>query len=123
MRALWQRERFEWGRHDCILAVCNYVATRWGVDPAAPWRGSYRDEAGAQAILDRHGGLFSLFDLGMTMAGFERTEPATGLPVVCVVAGHEVAGIAFGRRVGFVAERGMIEGRAEPLAAWAPCRL
>lgn len=41
---------FEWGKFDCALHVCNCVRAMTGVDPGAPYRGTYSDEAGAQAI-------------------------------------------------------------------------
>ena len=119
-RALWRRSRFVWGETDCIMATCNHVLAVTGIDPAAPWRGTYHDEAGARAIYEAHGGPLALFRHGMALAGFSEAEPAEGFPVVCNIGGHEIAGVCMGRRIGFMAEgRGYVETRAEILGAWA----
>jgi hypothetical protein len=41
---------FEWGRWDCALAVCDAIRAFTGVDPGAPYRGTYSTEAEARAI-------------------------------------------------------------------------
>lgn len=41
---------FEWGVFDCALHVGNCMRAVVGVDPTAPYRGKYHDEAGAAAI-------------------------------------------------------------------------
>lgn len=115
-REIWQRTVFVWGVSDCILSVCDHVRRMTGVDPAAPWRGTYDDEAGARAILQPFGGTLGIMRHGM--AAFPEGEPADGRPVVCDIAGREIAGVVFGGRIGFMAERGLIEMRAPVLAAW-----
>jgi len=119
LRALWRRERFEWGRTDCIMSVCNHVRDLTGTDPAGPWRGSYSDEAGAAAICAAHGGVLGLMRHGMALAGFATGPRGPGRPVVCLIGGHEIAGVDMGQRIAFMAEgRGMVEMRAEVLEAW-----
>jgi hypothetical protein len=119
MRALWQRSAFVWGETDCIMATCNHVLSVTGIDPAAPWRGTYHDEAGARAIYEAYGGPLGLFRFGMSLAGFHEGERAVGRPVVCSLFGHEIAGVDMGSRVAFMAEgRGLVEMRAEVLGAW-----
>lgn len=118
---LWRRSEFVWGQTDCILSVCDHVWAETEVDPAAPWRGTYHDEAGARAIYEPFGGVLALFKHGMGQAGFKMTgHLQDGFPVVCDVAGHEVAGISLGRRIAFMAQgRGVVEMRARVLGAWA----
>ena len=118
--ALWRRASFVWGETDCIMATCNHVMAITGIDPAKPWRGSYSDEVGAVAIYAPYGGVLGLFKHGMALAGFGMTgHLQPGFPVVCDVAGHEVAGINLGGRVAFMAAgRGCIELRAKVLGAW-----
>lgn len=41
---------FEWGTFDCALHAANCVRAATGVDLAAPYRGTYSDEAGAAKI-------------------------------------------------------------------------
>ena len=118
---LWRRSQFVWGETDCIMATCNHVRDTTGIDPAAPWRGTYHDEAGAVAIYSPYGGVLALFKHGMGQVGFKMTQHLQeGFPVVCDVAGHEVAGVWLGPRVAFMAAgRGCVEMRAKVLGAWA----
>jgi len=50
------RARFRWGRHDCVSFACEAALAMTGADPLAAFRGTYADEAGAEAILAAHGG-------------------------------------------------------------------
>jgi len=102
------------------MATCNHVRDITGIDPARPWRGMYDDEAGAVAIYTPYGGVLALFKHGMGLAGFRMTKHLRpGLPVVCDIAGHEVAGIYLGSRMAFMsAGRGCVEMRAKVLGAW-----
>lgn len=118
--SLWRRSQFVWGSTDCIMATCNHVLDCTGIDPAGPWRGTYHDEAGAQAIYEAHGSILGLFRHGMALAGFNLGERAAGRPVVCDLGGHQVAGIDMGTKIMFMAEdRGVICLRAKVLGAWA----
>lgn len=49
---------FEWGTFDCALHVSNCIRAVVDVDPAAHYRGTYHDEAGAAAI---YGASFETF--------------------------------------------------------------
>lgn len=99
------------------MAMCNHVLAMTGKDPAAPWRGTYSNETGARAIYEAYGGPLSLVSHGM--AAFEKGDPVDGSPIVAAVQGHEIAGVMFGGKVGFMAEgRGLIEMRAQILEAW-----
>jgi len=48
---------FAWGSHDCCTWAAAAVEACTGVDLAAPWRGTYTDEAGAAALVLELGGL------------------------------------------------------------------
>lgn len=48
---------FVWGEHDCVLFATRVAAELTGVDRAAPWRGRYRNQFGAEKILRQAGGL------------------------------------------------------------------
>lgn len=50
----------EWGVFDCALFCAEWVRRVRGTDPAEGLRGSYADEAGAQEILARFGGMAGL---------------------------------------------------------------
>lgn len=109
---------FAWGRRDCILAVCDHVWAATGIDPAAPWRGAYGDEAGARAQMAPFGGVLGIMRAGMARAGFAEGAPADGRPVVAIVGGQEVAGIMRGRLVEMVGPRGRVLARVPVVAAW-----
>lgn len=118
-KRLWRSTPFAWGTADCIVSVCDHVLRVTGIDPAAPWRGSYDDEAGAGAIHEAHGGVLALFDHGMSLVGFQRGARAPGRPVVVEFMGKEMAGIDTGRRVMMRLDgRGVIEWPARVLGAW-----
>ena len=118
--SLWRRSTFVWGQTDCVLAVCNYIATATGRDPAAQWRGTYHDDRGAQAIYEPYGGVLGLVRHGLALSGLKEAPRAYGRPVVAKLGHHEVAGIDMGQRVAFLVDgRGVIELPAEVLAAWA----
>ncbi len=55
-----QRARFEWGVQDCSMWACDVVLAATGVDPADGLRGTYSNEAEAQAVIDAGGGLAAL---------------------------------------------------------------
>lgn len=118
-RADWRRAQFAWGSHDCIMATCDHVLRVTGIDPAAPWRDSYADEAGAMAIYEAHGGVLGLFTEGMARAGFEPGSDALGAAVVARIGDTEIVGVNFGAMVGFVhPTRGVTEVRLPIVAAW-----
>ena len=48
---------FAWGAQDCCTLPADAALALTGHDPLAAWRGTYADEAAAEAILARHGGL------------------------------------------------------------------
>ncbi len=48
---------FAWGLHDCCLWAADAVFAQTGVDPAAPWRGTYSSARDAIALVGRLGGM------------------------------------------------------------------
>lgn len=119
--SLWRRSSFVWGETDCMMATCNHVRDLTGIDPAAPWRGSYHDEEGAKAIYEAYGGVLGLAQFSMARAGFSAGERAPGRPVICEIAGHQIAGVDMGGKVMFMSERprGVVCLRAQVLQAWS----
>ena len=117
--ALWRRSKMVWGETDCIMSTCNHVLAVTGIDPAAPWRGSYSDEEGAREIYEAYGGVHKLFDYGMALAGFERSDRGPGRPVVIDIMGTQIVGIDTGTHCAFMIERGMIELPAKVKASWS----
>lgn len=69
---------FELGQHDCGLWLADWCIIRRGVDPAAPVRGRYHDQASLELLLPI-GGLPRLFDRLFRQAGLLRTiKPTIG---------------------------------------------
>lgn len=66
-------QSFEWGKFDCALAACDLIAAMTGTDPGAPYRGRYKDEAGALAIAG--GELLGFFSAIAAGCGFPLVPP------------------------------------------------
>jgi hypothetical protein len=58
-------QRFGWGTFDCALAVCDGINAITGIDPGAPYRGKYKTEQAATAII---GGNLGSFTAGVCQA-------------------------------------------------------
>lgn len=71
---------FAWGVRDCTLFAADCVWALTQRDPAAQWRGQYRDEAGAVRLIAAAGGLDRLTEEGLRSIGVEpsRIAPAFG---------------------------------------------
>ncbi|MCH8196464.1 MAG: hypothetical protein IH904_00135 [Proteobacteria bacterium] len=52
---------FEFGKHDCCLAVCDVILAITGTDLAADYRG-YEGEAEALAVLRKHRGVVGIME-------------------------------------------------------------
>lgn len=69
---------FVWGECDCGHAVANVLATLGRGDPAAPWRGKWRDEAGALAVLG--GPIGEMMPVIAARCGWPEIVPAEAAP-------------------------------------------
>lgn len=120
--------RFRWGGKggdDCIMFLGSWIDCLTGTDPTADVRGTYRDEQGALALLNRAGGPVPLIAAGIEPLGWERTNtPLSGdVGVVLAPSGldgriKEIGAIRFGPLWAMLAPDGV---RAKPLefvAAW-----
>lgn len=69
---------FRWGRHDCCLFVGSCLEALCGEDAAAPWRGRYRTEEQALALLEGEfgGGVECMWEIMAARLGFEEIAPA-----------------------------------------------
>lgn len=56
LRERWAQP-FEWGVNDCCLFAADCVLAQTGRDPAAGWRGRYRNAAEAGRLVHRLGGM------------------------------------------------------------------
>jgi len=97
----WQTAPFRWGHHDCAMFAARCVAAITGVDPAAAYRETYADEAGAERVLTEVGGLDAAL----------RARFGEPVPILCARRGDllyrvdgnggEMVAVCFGR-VGLV---------------------
>jgi hypothetical protein len=66
------------------MVLADWVLLKHGFDPAARWRGSYDDEAGAQRVVENEGGTLALLDKALLPHGISRTRsPISGN--ICIV--------------------------------------
>jgi hypothetical protein len=87
--------RFELGTFDCCLFLADWIALKRGTDPAAAWRGRYRQIADVPAMLP----LIKRLARG---AGLQPTlQPAPGDVALVSIAGGPVTGAIVTAR-GFV---------------------
>lgn len=63
--------RFAWGTHDCMLFAADWVRELHGIDPAAPWRGTYGSADEAKTIVDNAGGMAPLIHAAVTPLGWQ----------------------------------------------------
>ncbi len=100
---LYGRVPFVWGKFDCCLFVADCVWALTQKNPATPWRGTYSDEAGAQAIIAAAGGVAGLAAQALAGIGVtERIPPAFGQrgdPCVFVHEGRDTMGIVYGAEI------------------------
>lgn len=106
----WRSSKFEWGKSDCLMSVGIYASERSGINCTAPFYGLYDDEAGARALIERHGGEMALLD----RTGFPRASlPGYGDILLLAFDGVKIAGICTGDGDLFSArlQRGVISVR------------
>jgi len=116
--AMWRRGGHVWGQSDCLLSIGDYIAAAGGKDVTGLFRGTYDDEAGAMAYVERYGGHGALIDL----TGAARTEtPGRGDVAVIDTGYNEIGALCTGDGYILRLERGVIEINArfvDVLIAW-----
>lgn len=87
----WSSGRpFEWGQSDCVMEIATWLKLACGLDVAGPWRGKYKNEAEASAILDPLGGLEAAMRAEATRVGLEETlDPQFGDVALVTVPGQD----------------------------------
>lgn len=91
------RMPFEWGVRDCAMFVAECVWAVTQKDPAAAWRRTYADAAGARRLLAAHGGFAGLVEAGLAAIGApsERIHPNFGQRGdVCLLADETGGAVA-----------------------------
>ncbi len=123
-RREWRSGCFFWGQADCFMSCFNFARILTGIDGGAEWRGTYRDEAGALAVLKREGGGLAGFARGMSLVGAKRVQTAArGDLIVATYDAHQIGGLCLGDAILFRLERGAVEVDrrfVHVLGAWRP---
>lgn len=109
----YRGKAFSWGSSDCLLFAASCVEALIGTDPAAQYRGTYSDAAGALAILKGLGVADAVSLLGARYSQIAKgqacrgdlaviTEPsaddplgAIGVVLGPIVAGYGAKGLQF----------------------------
>lgn len=105
---------WEWGVQDCTMWAADWCRLRWSFDPAAQFRGTYHDEAGAERMIA--GGLIRL--VGPHIALARKHAPAEGDLGVIEVLDREVAAVWSGEHWHFRKPHGVGLVRRPALAIW-----
>lgn len=109
------RRAFQWGRHDCAMFAADAVEAMTLADPARAWRGTYRDESGARALIANAGGLDRLATQGLEIEPIDNWRLAQRGDVVLVGRpgdGDPCLGVSMGSRLAIASLDGGV--------AWLP---
>jgi hypothetical protein len=92
---------FQWGEHDCLLWLADWIDERRGIDPASELRGKYSTILQAARIVREAGGMERLVDISTRAAGLSRaTSGARGDIAIVQVEGD--GGAHFGNQAGAI---------------------
>jgi hypothetical protein len=84
------RYPFQWGRHDCMLDIADWLDYACGLRVAAAWRNVYASEAEIGAMLAPAGGFEAAMRAEATRLGLaEAREPLPGDVALVTVAGQD----------------------------------
>lgn len=117
----WASTEFVWGQTDCTMVLADYILEATGKDPAAPYRGTYSDRAGALEHGGLSEGLLAVFNAGAERAGLRFTaSPERGDVGALAVGDTQFGGLFLGARWAVKSPDGLLF-LAHPtvLAAWS----
>ena len=107
----WRQTPFEYGQHDCLLSIGDYIVCAGGKDISIDFRSKYSTEAEAMQFVHDHQGPQGLIDL----TGLPQIDPDEAVrgDVVVLDTGTGpngcVGAICTGQGVAARLERGVIE--------------
>jgi hypothetical protein len=96
---------FEWGTHDCVLDCALWIEKITGADPAAGFRGTYKTEAEAAAVIESLG-FATAADLASSVLEEKPVPTAQRGDIVLHPCG--TLGICDGAHAYFVTHAGML---------------
>lgn len=106
---------WRWGVIDCTMWPADWCIVHWGFDPAAGFRGTYSDEAGAAALVG-DGKLVALID--GEIGQLRRSEARDGDVGVIQIADRQVGAIRHREKWAFRRPNGVGIVRGGALAIW-----
>jgi hypothetical protein len=124
--AIFLREKstvpFSWGRNDCCLFTCDWLAALFGVDHAAALRGTYDTALSAARVLEERGGVLAIAGAVCEREGWSEVHPAFARrgDIVADLSplGHTL-GVCAGGLSAFPGESGvMLKPTRECVRAW-----
>jgi hypothetical protein len=92
---------FQWGQHDCLLWLADWLAERRGLDPASELRGKYSTILQAARIVREAGGMERLVDISTRAMGISRATPGARGDIAVIRVGGE-GGEHFGNAAGAI---------------------
>lgn len=105
---------WRWGVQDCTIWVADWCVERWGIDPAARYRGCYDSEDGALRLTAA--GLVAVVEPEIPLT--RKDAPGEGDIGVIEFRGQQVSAIWSGQRWLIRTPRGVAELRAPAIAIW-----
>lgn len=112
-----------YGTFDCILWLADWLVEQGLPDPAAGIRGTYSDQAGADAILEPHGGAHGFVAwqaarLGLTWRDTPRAGDVQTIRVPTRSGRARCGAICTGPRWALLTEGGLAVAPAQVVGAW-----
>lgn len=81
---------FEWGQHDCMLEVADWLYAACGIDAAYAWRGTYDSPEDLEATFAPQGGFVPAMIAEAARLGLAETaEPLFGDVALVTLAGQD----------------------------------
>ena len=109
---------FEWGQHDCLSWLGEWVAVRHGANPAKSF--TYSTARGALRIIRQHGSMAGVVRAAIEPMGFAETDDPKGGDIVIVNAPEGLlGGIVAGSYIANIGQRGLYMRRLPIVTAWS----
>lgn len=102
----WRQSQLIWGETDCLLSVNDYLVDCGYSDYGGPFRGKYKDEAGALKFITDAGGELAI----MSRPKLHVTDkPERGDIMLVEFAGRKIAALCLGNSAAMRLVRGVCE--------------
>lgn len=118
------RPAWDWVNLDCSRWLDRWLMECGYPSPMAATHVEYSGPISAQRVIERGGGLFTLWAAGMEAIGLAETETpkmgdASVLSILTDDGTNQTCGIWTGERWASLHQRGLVFGVGEPLMVWS----